>query len=448
MPAHSPSPPREARLEPAPDPRRWRVLALAAALFVCSQFYRVANAVVAPQLQRDLGLSSEALGAVSAAFFYAFAVAQLPLAVVLDRLGARLIMAALTLVGAGGAVVFAGAGGQVGATVGRVLLGLGMAGNLMGTLKLVSRWFPPRQFATVAGVVLALGTIGNILAATPLVLLVGVTGWRRAFVLVAAVAALLAAAFWLLVREQPGEREDPVADAGAAARAPLGSGGDGAPAGVGASAAILLRSRDYWLISLGAFCRYGTFAAIQGLWVGPWLVDVLRLGPVQAGNLILVLNVALVFGAPLGGWLSDHVLRSRKRLALLGLGALAAAELALAFLGPGAGWWLVALVLATLGVASSFGQVLYAHVKDVMPAGMAGMAMTSVNFFVMLGAAAFLHLMGWMLDRSALPGGARTAGGYHAAFLLAGVSVAVAFLAYFLTRETGPRSGSRAARRP
>jgi sugar phosphate permease len=156
------------------------------------------------------------------------------------------------------------------------------------------------------------------------------------------------------------------------------------------------------------------------------------------------MNVGLVVGAPLGGWLSDHVLRSPKRLALVCLGGLAASELALVVLGSGVAWWLVAVDLAALGVASSFGQVLYAHVKDVMPARMAGMAMTSVNFFVMLGAATYLHVMGWILDRSALPGGARSAGGYEAAFLLAGGSVAVAFVAYLFTREAGPARAPRA----
>src|SRR5512144_2901580 len=86
---------------------RWLVLGAAALLFVCSQFYRVANAVVAPELQRDLGLSPVALGGLSAAFFWAFAAAQVPLAVVLDRVGARRSMAVLSLMGAVGAGVFA-----------------------------------------------------------------------------------------------------------------------------------------------------------------------------------------------------------------------------------------------------------------------------------------------------------------------------------------------------
>jgi nitrate/nitrite transporter NarK len=296
----------------------------------------------------------------------------------------------------------------------------------MGTLRLVSRWFPPRQFATVSGVILGVGTVGNMLAATPLVLLVEAAGWRRAFVANAAATAALAALFWLLVRESPAGREP--------APAPAGEPG----ASVAEMARTLLGSRDYWLISLGAFCRYGTFAGIQALWIGPWLVDVVRLSPVAAANLIVVMNVALVVGAPLGGWLSDRVLASRKRLALLGLGGVAVAELALGVLGPGTGTLVVGLVLAGLGVASSFGQVVYAHVKEVMPDRMAGMAMTGVNFFVMLGAAAYLHVMGWILDRSALPGGARTAHGYEVAFLLAGGSVAVAFVGYLLTRDPHP----------
>jgi nitrate/nitrite transporter NarK len=371
----------------------------------------------------------------SAAFFYAFAVAQVPLAVVIDRLGARVIMTALTLVGAAGALVFAGAHGAAGATAGRILLGVGMAGNLMGSLRLLSRWFPPRRFATLSGIVLGVGTVGNMLAATPLVLLVEAAGWRRAFVMNAAATAALAVLFWIVVRETPAGREPAVA--------PAGTEG----ASVSAMARTLLGSRDYWLISLGAFCRYGTFAAIQALWIGPWLVDVVRLSPVRAANLIVVMNVALVVGAPLGGWLSDRVLGSRRRLALLGLGGVAATELALAVLGAGTGVLALALVLGALGLASSFGQVVYAHVKDVMPDRMAGMAMTGVNFFVMLGAATFLHVMGWILDRSALPGGGRTAHGYEVAFLLAGGSVAVAFVGYLFTRDPAPaRRVERAVR--
>jgi sugar phosphate permease len=412
---------------------RWVIFGACTPLFVCSQFYRVANAIVAPDLHRELGLSSEALGTLSAAFFYAFAATQIPLALALDRVGARASMALLSLVGAAGAVVFAMAEGRAAATFGEVLLGIGMAGNFMGSMKLIARWFSPREFATAAGAIGALGTLGNILATTPLALAIGAIGWRRTFVAIGVATAVLAIVFFALVRERP--------------RAPGAPAADGTEEAIPVGAMIrrLLSSRDYWLISFGAFCRYGAFVAVQGLWAGPYLVEAAGLSPLRAANLILLLNLSFVVGAPLGGWLSDRVLSSRKKVMLAALAGTALAVLALGLASGTRSVWVIAAILTTLGVTSSFGQVVYAHVKELMPARMTGMAMTGVNFFVMLGAAAYMHGTGWVLDRWSGPAGARGPDGYRAAFVAAAAMVALALGLYSLTRD--PRAGGAARAR-
>jgi hypothetical protein len=82
---------------------------------------------------------------------------------------------------------------------------------------------------------------------------------------------------------------------------------------------------------------------------------------------------------------------------------------------------------------------------------MAGMAMSGVNFFNMLGAAAFLHGTGFVLDRWTGAGGTRGPEAYRAAFLASASMVLVAFVLYSLTRDApvegapGP-SGQRAWR--
>jgi nitrate/nitrite transporter NarK len=408
------------------------VVGACAPLFVCSQFYRVANAVVAPSLQRDLALGSEALGALSAAFFYAFAAAQLPLALVLDRFGARVCMTALSLLGAGGALVFAGAESRAVATLGEVLVGIGMAGNLVGSLKLMGQWFPAKEFATVAGGFAAVGTLGNVLATTPLVILVGELGWRRAFVVIAAGTAALAVAFFALVRE----------------RAPEASSAAQPPVPVAAMLRDLLSRSDYWIISFGAFCRYGAFVSIQALWAGPYLVEVVGLSPVGAANALLLLNLGFVAGAPLGGWLSDRVLGSRKKLVLVALAATGGAEVALALAGAAPPPALVVAVLAALGLTSAFGQVVWPHIRGLVPGRMAGMAMSGVNFFNILGAAAFLHGTGWVLERWAVPGGLRGPDGFRAAFLASAALLGLALGLYALTRDVRVDRGPAAQRDP
>jgi sugar phosphate permease len=297
-----------------------------------------------------------------------------------------------------------------------------MAGNLVGAMKLVSQWFSPREFATVAGAFGAFGTLGNILATTPLALLVDAVGWRRSFLAFAAATAALALGFLALAREPAPSVDSP--GLGAEDAGPLG-----------ARVRRLLSSRDYWLISFAAFCRYGAFVSVQALWAGPFLVEIAGLSPVRAANLILLLNLSFVVGAPLGGWLSDRLLGSRKKPVLAALvgTTLALVSLAAASAAPAA--WVLALVLAALGVTSSFGQVVWAHIKGVMPPQMAGMAMTGMNFFNMLGAAAFLHGSGWVLERWSGAGGARGADGYRAAFLASASLVAVALALYAFTRD-------------
>ncbi len=155
--------------------RRWLIFALASFLFLLSQFYRVSNAVIAPMLLEDLVLDTKAIGLLSASFFYAFALTQIPISLLLDKIGPRTMMTVLSIIGVGGAVIFSAANSMGTGMAGRALLGIGMSCNLMGSYKLLTLWFSPRMFATLAGILVALGTMGNMVATTPLVL------WRPYF---------------------------------------------------------------------------------------------------------------------------------------------------------------------------------------------------------------------------------------------------------------------------
>ncbi|CAO0821994.1 hypothetical protein DFAR_2770015 [Desulfarculales bacterium] len=71
------------------------------------QFYRASATIISPRLSQDLGLDMAQLGALSTAFFYAFALSQIPLGLLLDRVGARLAVAALALAGLASAALLA-----------------------------------------------------------------------------------------------------------------------------------------------------------------------------------------------------------------------------------------------------------------------------------------------------------------------------------------------------
>jgi sugar phosphate permease len=404
--------------------KAWAVFFLASANFFLSQFYRSTNAVIAPQLIKDLCLDTEDLGFLSAAFFYAFGLAQIPITVFLDRIGARRMMAGFSLAGILGAFVFSWAESLGMGIVGRALLGIGMACHLMGTLKLLTLWFDPLRFATLSGIVFSLGTLGNMAATSPFVVLVEWMGWREAFRLIAVVTLLLVLLFYVVVRDRPEVSTRKVS----ATNSPR------MPSQPLADLRLLLKNRDYWIISYGTFVRYGIFAAFQTLWAGPFLMEGIGLSAIAAGNLIFLLNVGLILSGPLWGAVSDRVFKTRKWLVCWDLGVLSLLLVFIAFTGPDTGLMLLLALFFGFGFFQP-GTLMYVQMKEIMPLRMAGTAMTGVNFFTMVGAAFFLQALGDLMQ-SLYPEASRSLPAFHTAFLLCAAFMASVTVLYVLTKDT------------
>src|SRR5512136_891503 len=100
------------------------IFSILSALFLFSMFYRVSNAVIAPNLIQDLGLNAETLGILGGAFFYSFALFQIPMGPMLDRIGPRIIIASFSFMGALGAFLFALGTSFTAAFLGRILIGV------------------------------------------------------------------------------------------------------------------------------------------------------------------------------------------------------------------------------------------------------------------------------------------------------------------------------------
>ncbi|MBN2124065.1 MAG: MFS transporter [Deltaproteobacteria bacterium] len=409
--------------------RRWAIFAVTSSLFFLSQFYRASNAVIAPQLTRDLNLDTQALGTLSAAYFYAFALTQIPVGILLDRLGPRRLMTALSVVGVLGALVFSLADSLALGLLGRVLLGVGTACNLMGTFKLLTVWFGPLRFATLTGLVFSLGTVGNMTATTPLVLLVQGVGWRITFQGIAGINLLLTAVLFIVVRDRPGETASvsPYPEEVPARKGLRGVFGD---------LGRLFRDRSYWVISLGTLVSYGVFAAFQTLWAGPFLMEVMGCSALHAGNLIFLFSLGLILGGPGLGALSDRVFRTRKWMVLCGHVLLTFITFTLAGLSPGRGLELLALLFFAFGLFRGTGFLMYPHIKELMPIEMAGAAMTGINFFTMIGPALFLHGLGAMMQHL-YPHASRGPEAFRAAFFLCALCLAFVSLLYLLTRDPG-----------
>jgi MFS family permease len=427
------------------------------AAYLLSYFFRSTNAVLAEHLQRDAGLGPEQLGLMTSLFFLVFAAAQLPLGAALDRWGPRWVPAALMLVAATGSLITAGAGGFVELALGRALIGLGMAGVLMGALKAFAAWFPPRRFATVSGVFVGLGSLGALGATTPLAALADGIGWRGVFVVAGLVTAGIAALLMVVVRAAPDrarpvpstpDRSAPDPRSAPAPSTPLRSApvgarpipGPGPLASVDGATATTLRtifaSRDFWRLALLQFAMAGALYGHQGLWGGPFLTQGLGLDVAPAARLLLALGLSATCGFLVAGP-AAHRFGLRRAMgsgALLVLAALAA----LASLPSDSPLGVLTVTWVVFGFGAGLQVLGYDGARALFPAA-AGRAVTAINTFGISGSALTQAGLGWVVAgvTAALGGDADAPPlvAYRAALWVTAGALALAWLHFAVRRR-------------
>jgi MFS family permease len=387
-------------------------------------FYRVSNAVIAPNLIQDLCLDAETLGILGGAFFYSFALLQIPMGPMLDRIGPRIIVTSSTLIGAIGAFLFAFGNSFLAAFLGRILIGAGMASILMGSLKVFTLQFPLEKFATLMGTLISVGTLGNILGTSPLAYLTSTIGWRTTFIVAGGVTAVLAFLTFLILGRERRKPENLTFSSSSPPEMEILQ-----------SFRLILGSLAFWQIGAVAFFRFGIFMGLQGLWLGPYLMDIKGYSPVQTGNLLILLAIGMIVGGPIAGRLSDRIFHSRKGVALWGLGLYCLSLFPLIGVLEIQNPLWYGFIFFLIGFFSSFGMIIYSHAKDLFPVTISGTVMTLVNFFTMAGAAIFMPALGKIIESFPRIGHSYPAEAYHLSFLICFIGMAASLIFYAFSKK-------------
>src|SRR6201991_648211 len=186
-----------------PHRRGLIIVTTLATAYMASHFFRASNVTIGLDLMRDLKIGPEALGGLTGAFFFGFAAMQIPCGFLFDRYGPRSTVAGMLILATIGGLVFTLAPTWPILLSGRVLMGAGFGVMLIGSMVVISRWFPPDRFSTLVAMVLSIGLLGNLVATTPLAWASQAVGWRAVFGAVVVFIALATIAVWLVVRDAP-----------------------------------------------------------------------------------------------------------------------------------------------------------------------------------------------------------------------------------------------------
>ncbi|MEO7192763.1 MAG: MFS transporter [Vicinamibacterales bacterium] len=403
--------------------RRWSIVGLLFSASLINYFDRATLAFALPLISVELALGPEAKGVLLSAFFWSYALLQIPMGLLADRVNLRWLYA-------GAFLLWSVSQGLIGLSTSlgmliafRVLLGVGEAIYLPGGSKIVSLLFVPSERGLPSGIFDAGTRTGLVLEGVMVPWMLTHYGWRTTFTVVGFTALLWLIPWFITVPANlRGRREDAVVTE---------------RPGFGKAVQALVTNRNLLGICLGFFCfDYYWYFLVN--WLPDYLVTSRHLTMMKAG--IYAALPYFVFGAsePIGGWIADRMVRrgwpegkARKTVItvafLTGLLLIPAAGVS----KPGAA---VALIIGgcLVGLATANMLVL---LQSAAPPTKIGLWTGIYNFIGNIAGILSPLITGFLIQRSG--------GSYTPPFLLAAAMIAIGPLAFwFIVRDAAATHAS------
>jgi MFS family permease len=340
--------------------------------YFLSTLLRAVTATLAPTFRQELGLTAADLGLLAGAYFLGFSLTQLPLGRALDQFGPKRVQLVLLALASLACLAFSQVTSLTGLVLSRMAIGVGVSACLMAPLTAYRWTLPPHQQLRANAWMLMTGSLGMLASTLPVHGLVPIMGWRGLFVLM---AALLVLAMGFMAWLAPGQGVA-ASVAAAAKQGPVALTSQGYKQ-------IFAHPRFVQLLPAALFI-YGGMVAVQTLWLGPWLNQVVGQDANEATTGLFAINLIMLCTFFAWGLVMPRLAArgvDSHRLMRWGMGAAVVLLAVNAWLGARAGVGLWALWL----IASSFITLSQPLVAQEFPAALAGRALSAYNLVLFVG---------------------------------------------------------------
>lgn len=360
------------------------IFAIGSFAYLSAVLQRTSLGIAGVAATERFGGSAAVLSSLAVIQLIVYAGAQIPVGVLIDRFGPRVLMVAGTTMMVVGQLTLAFAPTITVAVIGRILVGAGDATIFISMIRLITSWFSGRIVPQLSQWMGNIGQLGQVLSAIPLAWVLHIWGWTPAFVSAASVAVVAMIVVFVAVRDRPAgvtdlHRSTSWKDAMVQLRHSFARPGT----------------------QLGFWSHYVTQSSgtvFSLLWGFPFMVYGLGYDPsLAAAMLTIVVGAGIVFGPLLGILTARYPLR-RSNI-VLGIVAVIGFAWTVVLLWPGPQpMWLIVALLVVLGVGGPGSLIGFDFARTFNPQRSLGSANGVVNVGGFTASFVTMYLIGVLLD--------------------------------------------------
>lgn len=365
--------------------RRWGIAVLMGVGIIINYFDRTNMSVATKPLMGAFHLSDGQMGILLSSFGWSYALLQIPIGALLDKVGVKWLMRVGTILWTIATFMTAIVSGMGLIIISRILLGVAEAPAFPGASKATGYWFPRQERGLATSAFDAAAKLSNVLGVPLVAWAVMEWSWRGGFVVTGILSLIYALTYWIWYRDPKEDKKLSkeeyayIVDGGAQETGE-------APGGIMKNLGYLLGSRKVWGLTIG-FAAYGYSFYLFLTWLPGYLENQMHMSILKSGwYTVIPWIVATLADLIIGGWLVDHLIKKghnptkvRKSLLVIGM-IMGLAVAGAAFTNnPNVAIVYISIALGGLAFSAPIGWSIPALIAPKGTVGTVGSIMNFVN---------------------------------------------------------------------
>lgn len=347
-------------------------------LFFAYQFVlRLWPGLMMQHIMTQFSIDASGFGLVAAFYYYGYSGMQIPVALLLDKFGARMILFIFAVLCGLALLLFSYTNNFYLALLSRFLIGAGSAVGFLGVSKVVSEWFESSQYSKMIGLSFSFGLLGAIYGGKPISMLLLSYHWQSIALVLAMMSILIGCCSYFVLRSS---KKQLATNTQAINIKDL---------------SILLSSRIIWTLAFANLLMVGSLEGFADVWGIPYLVKAYGINQSDAALLVSFIYVGMLFGGPLLAFLSKQF-SNYAILTACGIGLASAFTFLLS--NWTSNWWVLTTLFFVIGLMCCYQVIVFSAGAALVSTRYLGVTVAFLNSINMLGGSFFHTIIGKMID--------------------------------------------------